>query len=777
MIAEVPPFLERTERDGKVSYKVNFHKGQQRVMLSMARFVVALGGRQSGKTVTGPHWIYREIQRRGSGDYLVVSPTYPLLSKKVYPEFIKWFKDTCRLGEFTGRGGFDSRFLFSPRGCRALWGRVPDEPTQIFFGHAQNADSLESATAKAAWLDECVAPGTMIETEIGPLRADEIVRNRLRLRVWSFDAERGAWELRPIVRWIRLPQNRPLARFGPLRATADHRVWTSGGYEPLGIILSGSANSTEVERIENVKVLRFLREGIGGSASGEVLQLPMRHVVSMGGSGVSSKGDGEDQRGDGRRGVRGYFYRQEEVPFRSGQPGKDRPGETQVLRRSGQPALVSTGRGTVETSEGFFQEAIEAGETGPALGEGWERPADQLASTDVGGCVGERMALRIPGGDGGEEERFSDLLQDRRGSPRFEDCRRGREQGEPAEATVVCGEWVDASAFHQHDGGELVGGVSEDGCVYNLEVEGNHNYVADGILVANCGQKSFRLASYEAIRGRLAIYRGRCLMTTTPYVFGWLKQQLYDKWKAGDKSIDVIRFDSTENPAFSKEEFEDLRNSMPTWKFNLFYRAMFEKPAGVIYEDFISDRSDPECQVIDPCPLPDWWPRYVGLDFGGLHTAATFFAGEMDHQNNPTGRYILYREYPERGSWAKLTCKGHAEKLRKDEPPILKAFGGSPGEGNWRDEFRQAGLAIQDPGIKDVEVGIDRVTRLIKEKRLFVFSTCTGFLDEIGGYSRKLDANDEPTDEIDDKSSYHYLDSARYAATHLAGEKKTLWVR
>ena len=32
--------------------------------------------------------------------------------------------------------------------------RAPEGETNVYFGHAQDPDSLESATAKAAWLDE-----------------------------------------------------------------------------------------------------------------------------------------------------------------------------------------------------------------------------------------------------------------------------------------------------------------------------------------------------------------------------------------------------------------------------------------------------------------------------------------------------------------------------------------------------------------------------------------------------------------------------------------------
>jgi hypothetical protein len=51
-----------------------------------------------------------------------------------------------------------------------------------------------------------------------------------------------------------------------------------------------------------------------------------------------------------------------------------------------------------------------------------------------------------------------------------------------------------------------------------------------------------------------------------------LKQQVYDRWQAGDPTYDVVRFDSTTNPVFPAAEFERARRELPKWKFDLFYR-------------------------------------------------------------------------------------------------------------------------------------------------------------------------------------------------------------
>src|SRR5262249_23260400 len=103
---------------------------------------------------------------------------------------------------------------------------------------------------------------------------------------------------------------------------------------------------------------------------------------------------------------------------------------------------------------------------------------------------------------------------------------------------------------------------------------------AKGGWLDECGQKRFLRESWEAILRRVSLHQGRLALTTTPYNLGWLKKELHDKWRAGDPLIDVIRFDSTENPSFPKEEYERARASLPKWKFDLFYRAIFTRPAG-----------------------------------------------------------------------------------------------------------------------------------------------------------------------------------------------------
>lgn len=397
--------------------RLNFHPGQLKAWLSNKRFVLILAGTQGGKTSFGPHWLYREIQREGPGDYMVVTPTYPLLELKALPEFLRLFDHLLQLGKYVGSPS--RKFVFSEDGARRTFGDRYDPltPTTVIFGYAAEPESLESATAKAAWLDEA-------------------------------------------------------------------------------------------------------------------------------------------------------------------------------------------------------------------------------------------------------------------------------------------------------------------------------------------GQKRFKLGSWEAILRRLSLAMGRVLITTTPYDLGWLKQRLWDRWRKGDADIDVIRFDSTENPSFPPAEFERARRDMPPWKFDLFYRAIFTRPAGMIYDSF-----DERLHLVPRFTIPSTWRRYLGLDFGGVNTAGVFYAEEPE-----TGRLFAYREY-KAGS---RTAAQHATELLRGEPMVPLTVGGSLSEDQWRAEFGAGGLPVGRPAVKDVEVGIDRVYAAHRASQIIVFSDLEGYLEEKLTYSREVGDDGEPTEKIEDKSTFHFMDAERY---------------
>jgi hypothetical protein len=126
-----------------------FHDGQLEAWSKEERTVAVISGTQGGKSVFGPWWLLREIQRKGPGDYAIVGPTLELLKKKALPEMVRVFTDNG-LGRYKQT---ERIFEFSPEGLVKMFGTA-SEPCTIFVGYATKSDSLESATYKAVWADE-----------------------------------------------------------------------------------------------------------------------------------------------------------------------------------------------------------------------------------------------------------------------------------------------------------------------------------------------------------------------------------------------------------------------------------------------------------------------------------------------------------------------------------------------------------------------------------------------------------------------------------------------
>ena len=277
-----------------------------------------------------------------------------------------------------------------------------------------------------------------------------------------------------------------------------------------------------------------------------------------------------------------------------------------------------------------------------------------------------------------------------------------------------------------------------------------------GAVIDECGQDEYTLSIWEAIQRRLSIPRGRVLGGTTPYNLGWMKTEVYDRWRKGDANFRVIQFKSTMNPAFPLSEYIEKKGVMQPWKFAMFYDGEFTRPAGMIYGEFTDWHKVPDFEV------PTSWPVYLGLDFGAVHTAKLFIV--FDRLTN-----VYYAVSGEISG--DKTTKDHVKEAKENKywQHGTTAFGGSGSEDQYRRDWGAAGLHVYEPEIKEVESGIDKVIELFKSKRLRVFESCAALLDEIGRYSRPLNEQGEPMEGIKDKNTFHLLDALRYFAVGILG--------
>jgi len=296
-----------------------------------------------------------------------------------------------------------------------------------------------------------------------------------------------------------------------------------------------------------------------------------------------------------------------------------------------------------------------------------------------------------------------------------------------------------------------------------------------GAWLDECGLDGFSFQAWEAILRRLSLHQGRALLTTTLYNVNWMKREIYDRWERGDKDYDVIQFDSIDNPAFPRAEYERAQRTMPEWKFNMLYRGRYSRPSGMIYSNF-----DSSVHVVEPFQIPPEWPRYVGIDFGAIHNSTLWITEDLANK-----ALYVYRVTLE-GS---LSTKQHAINAlsRAEGERVVKWCGGSKSEGQYRKDWGVSGVNVVKPPFFDFEPGIDKVFSLLGEKRLFFFDNCElhsndstqtefkNIFDELSQYSRKLDGLGEPTTAINEKEKYHRLDALRYAVISMPQQSGDCW--
>jgi len=231
---------------------------------------------------------------------------------------------------------------------------------------------------------------------------------------------------------------------------------------------------------------------------------------------------------------------------------------------------------------------------------------------------------------------------------------------------------------------------------------------------------------------------------------------------------------------------------MPPWKFSMWYKGEFTRPAGLIY-----DCVDPSLHYWPDMEIaagtqydPDWmpppeWKRYVGIDFGAPNFAAIFLAeetgyhelegptrdGQPIYRKTESGHLVKWSRY-----WADAeyrpdeskTAAEHVKAMRAIEPGTLEYIaGGSMSEGQWRSEFKAANFNVREPDVPTIEIHLDRVYSLFREQRLIIMRHCPRLIADIESYSRPVDEQGNACEGILDAHLYHSADSLRYIVSFI----------
>lgn len=165
------------------------HDAQKKVIESNSRFTAAIAGTGGGKTAIGPLWLAKQIQRQQAenpnkpGIYMVVAPTYKVLSRATVPTLIEAFKGTALEGEY--REGKSLYIL--PRKMGLIWCQGADSP-----------GGLEGGQFDAIWGDEAGQFKKMVWTALqgrtGQKRAPILLTTTPYGKNWLFSDFFKYWE-------------------------------------------------------------------------------------------------------------------------------------------------------------------------------------------------------------------------------------------------------------------------------------------------------------------------------------------------------------------------------------------------------------------------------------------------------------------------------------------------------------------------------------------------------------------------------------------------------
>lgn len=308
----------------------------------------------------------------------------------------------------------------------------------------------------------------------------------------------------------------------------------------------------------------------------------------------------------------------------------------------------------------------------------------------------------------------------------------------------------------------------------------------------------------EAMEARVSISQGRILYTSRPFKFNYyvtkiwnrVMDKLHRRRSDAPEDTEVINFSSKANPAFSDEEWESQKAKLPGWKFDLKYRGIPTKPAGVIYECF--DRE--KCTV--KVKIGEDWQRAAGHDFGSRNTAGVWAARHPQwktDEGEPV--WILYSTYhqdatrtteehilnflygtqdadaddweePDHSTWRVSKKRNREDGSWK---PILPwSWGGNvTGDDGWRGDYTTNGYTILAPPENDVDKGIECVHGWLKTGRLLISAELENIIKDLEEYSYEVDEEGELVlgengkPKIDQKSKWHLMDSLRYLCLGL----------
>lgn len=328
--------------------------------------------------------------------------------------------------------------------------------------------------------DECFPGDTMVETDRGSLRIDEIVNNKMGVFVKSCNSSTSVVELKKVTGWIKKPLANQLVRviheFGSFICTENHPVYTEeDGYVEARTLLRG-------------KTLRILWTEVSNSQvwADQILWKEMFGHMENQSTRVQEGIYTENKRGKGKEGKLGI-----------------RQTKKIIIRRNEEE------QSNVDAGSKRQDDSIKQRENFPIS---WRKRT--INNPTGSSSIKDRRSFRVSNWNTkvypGRVRLSTRLLQGRYWISRVLFSNRGRwkdSQTTKVEVSrqeersyTIPSRVVSVEVYKPRDRRECGEGSTDYQFVYCLDVEDNHNFFADGVLVHNC----HRLKSEKAQRSRAA---------------------------------------------------------------------------------------------------------------------------------------------------------------------------------------------------------------------------------------------------------------------------------
>jgi PBSX family phage terminase large subunit len=244
--------------------------------------------------------------------------------------------------------------------------------------------------------------------------------------------------------------------------------------------------------------------------------------------------------------------------------------------------------------------------------------------------------------------------------------------------------------------------------------------------------------------------KGRLLMTTTPYGSPscWMNLRLIEQRKTLPWLF-YINFSMADNPYIERTVYDRAKATMNESLFQRDFEGRFVKIEGLIYPEFTR-----EDHVVEPFEIPNHWPKWSGLDYGWTDPTCV-----LGITFDPEAKlfYVYTQFYKNRTAVEKIGefLKKYLFSYTLYDPAAVAVM----------QELRAVCKLRIEPADNSVDVGIQRVTKLLKENRIRIFDSCEDLIRELEGYCYEKKGSGKPGHD-----NSHSPDALRYGfSKHLAG--------